>query len=446
MNNQEIINQLKAILPRYTGDFTANYNIISLTRSGSVVTATTDIDHELLVNDKVLIVNAKTPISITSLTRVGKYVTAITASGHSLLRNQISTEIAGADQSDYNGVKNLVWKTPIIDIESITILGTTATVTTKTPHGLVFDSNIELNITSANGNYSGKITLDSVPSSTTFTYTVYGESNDATPIAGKLMQMQLILNSRVFMFEVSGAPTTPATGTIYQLTQYKNGYNGYKTITSVPTTTTFTYSISETPNSPAQGTIEARIFPTITGSIDLERAKKFYESAVESGQSNKWIICVLDNEIVSKNILTTTDSSSITLESQNIRESAYQNINIYIFLPCGSTNDELLYILTRDAGESYKPYIYKALLGFKPSSSLTQNSYSKLIPLGNGAQEFNGSYYIHYFSFQATGWINETDAIDPDDLFAFRTFDIDVIDNENFDTSIMEIKGDVDES
>lgn len=445
MNNQEIVNQLKAVLPKYTSDFTANFTVSSLTRSSSTVTVATDEDHGLIASDKVLIKGAKTPITIGSLTRLDDYALAITSSDHSLFKNQESTEISGADQSDYNGTKTLVWTPPIIDISTIEISGTTATVTTKTAHGLVDDANIEVKITGARDNYStSSTTLDSVPSTTTFTYTVEGETEDATAIAGQLMQVQLILNSRVFIFEVDNTPTTPATGTIYQLTEYKDGYNGYKTVLTVPTTSTFTYSISSTPDSPAQGSIEARTYPTITGSLDLERAKKFYESVVTTGQSNKWIVAVVEDEVISKNNFTRSDATSTVITGNVIRECAYQNLNIYIFLPCGATNDELLYPVTRDAGSAYKPYIYKALLGFSPTSTLTESSYSKLTPLGNGMQEFNGSYYVHYFSFQATEWINTADAISPDDAFAFRSFDFDVLDSEGYDTSVIEIAGDTD--
>ena len=445
MQNQEIINQLKAVLPRFTDDFTSNFAITSLTRSGSVITANTSSAHGLIIGDKPLIKGAKTPITIDSLTRVGVYATAITASDYSLVKNQASTEIIGADQSDYNGNRTLIWETPIIDIISIEISGNTATVTTKSAHGLINDSNIQVKIAGANDNYSGTFSLDSVPSSTTFTYTVYGETSNAIAIGGQLMQMRLLLNSRVFMFEVANSPTTPATGDITQLAQYKEGYNGYKTVASVPTATSFTYVITETPDSPAQGTIKVNTFPAITGAIDLERAKKFYENISMDGQTDKWIITVVEDEVVSKNNSNRTDASSVVISGNIIRESSYQNLNVYIFLPCGATNDELMYLITRDAGSAYKPYIYKSLLGFSPSSNLSEDSYSKLTPIGNGMQEFNGSYYIHNFSFQATEWTNQEDAVDPSDLFAFRTFDFDVIDNEGFETSVMEIAGDVDQ-
>jgi hypothetical protein len=452
MKTEELVNQLKAILPRYTGDFTTNLSISSLTRAGSVATATTAIAHGLLVGEKVLIVGAKVPLTITSLTRNGNYALAICSGKHSLIRGNTTVEISGANQAQYNGVKNLYLdknkflSAPTINIESITISGNTATVTTRTPHGYVDNANVEVQIFGAsNPNYNKTTTLDSVPTDTTFTYTVYGATDNATPAFAKTLQCQQLINAYTFIFEVSGNPTTPATGTITQLTTYKDGYNGYKTIATVPTSTTFTFACDSTLGTPTQGIINARFDPCITGAIDYDRAEKMFQRDNDTGQAVNWAVVVLGNETTSKNQRTSTDGISNNLNGELIRENFYQNATIFIFIPCGATNDQLLYSATKDKAYSYKPHIFKALLGFKPSSNLSEIKYSSLISADNGTFLFNGSYYVHQYTFQANGWFNQGDAIEPDDVFAFRTFDFNVIDNEGFDTSVMEIDGDVDE-
>lgn len=452
MKTEEIVNQLKAILPRYTGDFTTNLSVSSLTQTAGTATATTTTAHKLSVGNKVLIVGAKTPLTITSLTRVGNYALAITSGKHSLIRGNTTVEISGATQSEYNGIKTLYTdknhflSAPVIDIQSITISGTTATVTTKTPHGYVNNANVGVHIFGAsNENYNKATRLNSVPTNTTFTYTVYGATQDAVASPAKSLQCQQIINAYTFIFEVSGNPATPATGTITQLKTYKDSYNGYKTVASVPTSTTFTYACTSTLGSPAQGTILARFDPCITGAVDYERAAAMFQSDVDSGQSTKWAVVVLGEETTSKNQRNTGDGISDNLNGQSIRENFYQNATVYIFIPCGKSNDELLYALTKDKAYSYKPHIFRALLGFKPSSNLELIRYSSLISVSNGMFLFNGSYYVHQYTFQANGWFNQGDGVEPDDVFAFRTFDFDVLDNEGFETSVMEIDGDVDE-
>lgn len=450
MKTEELVNQLKAILPRYTDDFTTNLSVSSLTQTAGTATATTAAAHGLSVGKKVLIVGAKVPLTITSLTRVGNYALAITSGKHPLIRGNTTVEISGANQSDYNGTKTLYTdknhflSAPLIDIESITISGTTATVTTKTAHGYVNNANVEVQIFGAtNENYNKLTTLDSVPSDTTFTYTVYGATENAVSLQS--LQCKQLINAYTFIFEVSGSPATPATGTITQLTTYKDGYNGYKTVVSVPTSTTFTFACTSTLGSPAQGTISARFDPCITGAVDYERAAAMFQSDVDSGQANKWAVVVLGEETTSKNQKNTGDGISNNLNGESIKENFYQNATVYIFIPCGKSNDELLYALTKDRAYSYKPNIFKALLGFKPSSNLGLIKYSSLISVSNGMFLFNGSYYVHQYTFQANGWFNQGDGIEPDDVFAFRTFDFDVLDNEGFETSVMEIDGDVDE-
>ena len=153
MQAEQIVNQLKAVLPRYTGDFTKNTSITSLTRSGSTATATTSTYHQLKVGDKVLINGAKVPVVISSLTRNGNYALAITSTPHPLIRGTKTVEISGTNQADYNGIKTLYTDknnflaAPFIEIESIIISGSTATVTTKTPHGYILNANIEVELT-----------------------------------------------------------------------------------------------------------------------------------------------------------------------------------------------------------------------------------------------------------------------------------------------------------
>jgi len=451
MQAEQIVNQLKAVLPRYTGDFTKNTSITSLTRSASTATATTNVAHQLAVGNKVLINGSKVPVVISSLTRNGDYALAITSAPHPLIRGTKTVEISGANQTDYNGIKTLYTDrdnclaAPSIEIESITISGSTATVTTKTPHGYILNSNIEVELTGITPEvYNKKTTLVSVPSTTTFTYTVFGTEENGTHAFGKVMKVRQLINSNTFIFEVANNPTTPATGTITQLSSYKAGYNGYKTILTVPTTTSFTYACDSTLGTPAQGVMTTRTDPTIGGQEDFERSLQFFQSDCEPNQSRKWIFVVTEDENGSKDQNTKTDGISTYQSGNDIRQNIYQNLVILIFIPCGESNDELLYARTKDLAQSYRTFFLKALLGFQPESGLSQTRYSGLMYVRGGKVMSNGSYYVHQYTFQASCWFNQTDAIDPDDVFAFREFDFNIL-NPDFNGSVMNIAGDVDQ-
>lgn len=449
MQITEIVNQLKAVLPKYTQDFSNLVSVSSLTRSGSVVTATTSTAHGLIAGNKVLISGAKTPITVSSLTRNGIYALAITATKHNLIKPTETVEISGAVETDYNGTKTLVWTPPVVYIESITISGNTATVTTSKPHGLVDNANVQINISGVTPiEYNVTTALDSVPTDSTFTFTIYGVTEDGKSNYDGPMQMRQVLNAYTFIYEVSGSPTTPATGTITQIYEYKDGYNGYQTVVTAATTTTFTYAITSTPNSPAQGTIAAAVYINITGAVDYDRGREYFESQNEIDRKGKWIVVTVEDEIGNKNNYNKTDAISYNAKGVEIREQSYQNLNVYVFLPCGATNDALLYAATRDLAASYKPYIYKCLLGFSPSNPLVDSFYSKLTPVANGMVSFNASYYVHVYKLQASCWANQSDAIQPEDLFAFRTFAFNVLDNTTLqtDSTVMEINGEVDEA
>jgi hypothetical protein len=449
-----IVNQLKAVLPRYTDDFSTNLSITSLARSSSTVTATTSAAHGLIAGDKILIVGAKTPISISSLTRINQtiagietqYALALCATKHNLTKNNLTVEISGADQAGYNGTFDLVWTPPAFTIASITINTSTnvATITTVEDNGFISNANFEIQIFgSVQDAYNVKTSIASIVDSKTFTISgVYGVYENGSRAPSKNWQVKQVLNAYTFIYEVTGSPVTPATGTPTQIYQYQTGYNGYKTVVTAPTTTTFTYAITTTPNSPAQGTISGKVYPTITGAISYDRAVSFYETQYAANQSKKWIIAVLGNTSANKNERNKTDALTYGDRGNFIREQTIQNITLYFFLPCGNVSDQLMYIATRDLAESYKPYIYRALLGFQPPSDLTQTSYSQLMFVSSDYVDFNGGYYVHQYIFQATVYLNQSDAVAPEDLSAFREFDFDVY---NEGAVVMNINGELDE-
>jgi len=117
MKAEDIIKQLRAVLPTVTDYFTGSSAVSSLTRSGATVTATTSANHGLVSNNYVTITGAYEPNTISSLTRSGDTATATTAADHDL--TEIGTgqaniypfnraTVSGATETDYNGTFNVV--------------------------------------------------------------------------------------------------------------------------------------------------------------------------------------------------------------------------------------------------------------------------------------------------------------------------------------------------
>jgi hypothetical protein len=427
MKIADIVNQLKAVLPKHTDDFTTNLSITSLTRSGSTVTATTSSAHGLVVGKKALITGAKTPILIDSLTQVNGVAIALTNTKHLLYKGIKTVEIDGADQTEYNGIKNIV-EAPTLDIESITIAGNVATVTTIKDHGYIVNSNFKVRISGAQQEvYNRDTTIIATPTSKTFTYTVEGTTEDAVNKFGQLLQVKQLENAYTINFEVDSSATSPATGTIYQLSTFQDGYNGYKIVTTIPSATSFTYEITQTPLSPAQGTIITKIKPTISGSISLDLATEYYQSKFENGQATNWMFVVMEDEVTSRNDKVRTDAITYANPGYGTREQDIQTFNLYIFI---LSSNELLHVNSRDKAESYKKAINKALLRFQAPSVLNDNLYSGITGTNNGAEAFNSSYYVHRFTFEATNYYTTCDGVDDADISAFRIFDFDFKDDD----------------
>jgi hypothetical protein len=427
MKIKDIVNQLKAVLPRNTDDFTTNLQITSLIRLGSVVTATTTSAHKLTTGKLALVDGALIPILIDSLTQTDGIATAITNTKHLLFKGIETVDIDGADQVEYNGAKNIV-EPPLLNIESITITSGIATVTTIKDHGYIVNANLKVRIAGVSQEPYNKDTLIlSTPTTKTFTYAVSGTTEPATNKSGRFMQVKQLENAYTINFTVDNATTSPATGTIYQLSKSQEGYNGYKTVTSTPTTTTFTYDIQGTPLSPAQGTIITKLNPTISGSIDLDLANEHFKTKFQNNQSTHWVYIVMEDENQSRNDKVKTDATSYTNNGYGTREQDIQTVNIYIFLP---SNESLLHVDTRDKAEGYKKCINKALLRFKAPSVLSDNSYSGLLSSNNGTEAFNSAYYIHRYTFEAVNYYTTCDGVEDADLSAFRVFDFDFKDGD----------------
>lgn len=428
---EDVIKRLQFALPKYTNEFSQSIDIVSLSKSGSVVTAETSQQHGLQTNNRVLIKNAKTPYLIETLFRYKTTAIAITQNTNNSLANEV--EISGADQVDYNGVKNVV-AYPIYEIESIATTGGVATITTKEDHGIVFNSKIQINISGCfQSQYNRVVNITGIPSSNKITFNFNFEIQDATPTIGNVMKFKIEPNKYTISFKVDDNPTTPATGTIYNLVTFNNIYNGLKTITSIPTATSFTYNETTNIESPAQGDIKVKYNFRITSSASLTRAIQFFSN---SKQEENWIIITLEDEITSRDPNVKNDADTLKEKTTTGFETTYTTLNLYIFVPSGSTNDEenINGRFARDFCASLKPAIHKVIAGYTfPNEFSSQDVYSPAVLLNNGTENYNVGFYVHRYSFQIIGRIFDSDYADETDMSRLETIKQDILNNEGKD-------------
>lgn len=312
--------------------------------------------------------------SVTSLSRSGTTITAVTSADH---------ELTTGDYITMRGAKE-----PIA-IVSITRVDDIATVTTATDHKLSDPSlyspaeaellTVEI-VDAVPSDYNGTFQLLTVPDSTTFTYKI-----ETTPVS---------------------PATTPGT---LLLPDY-DGYNGYKEVTVV-NTTTFTYETTNTSlGTPAQGTIEMSNATRIAWSATATRADQFYSEDSTRTEQN-WLFVVMGPSIVYKDDTVASDLASSQNTNQFYFFSTQNDFSIYVFLP--ATNDTLGATQADQAKDTEQPLL-KSIVNFDFNSPLTEDCYQGTTYVGNETEDYNTAYYVHRFDFLAKGYVQPEDTAEFD--------------------------------
>jgi hypothetical protein len=324
-------------------------------------------------------------VSITSLDRAGSTITCVTSSSHNLITGDYAT-IKGAKEP--------------ITISSITRADDVVTVTTATDHKLSDPSlyapkqaealTVEINGATPT-EYNGTFKLLTAPDDTTFTY------------------------------KIETTPASPATTTGLLLLPDFDGYNGYKQVT-VLSSTSFTYATTNTSlGTPAQGTIQLSNASRIQCAATLERLNQFY-SEDKSRALQKWLFVVMGSSVVYDGDSGTVASDlSVAMDKNKLfRYAEQQDLSLYIFLP--SQNDLLACDTSDNARDLEKP-ILKSIANFSFPSPLTEEFYQPITYVGNEAEEYNTATYVHRYDFLAKLYIQEEDTADVSPGVPFRSVD-----------------------
>jgi hypothetical protein len=429
MKPSDIINQLRAVLPKYTNKFSGEeFSIISLTSTGTTATANAT-NHGLTTNDYVSIKGAKIPIVVESLTRYQDIAICILAEP----LNPEKFEITGANESEYNGLKSKILDLPciLINIVSLTKSGDIVTATTKYNHGLVVNSNLKVNIFGAQQTVYNKedVLISSVPAPNQFTYISKGETvSPATSIKG-IYCIPSFSNNIVY-FEVQEEPTTPATGTIYCLEIKRDGYNGFKKVT-VLDSDNFTYELEYPLNSPAQGTITADYSIRIDGAVSLDRAVEMYS---EHNYDEFWLFLVMNDIFVSKERKEPSDLTYVADKSTEYLQRLAYNFDLFVFIP---TSQSLGAIDLLDEIPDLRKALFKSLLRTFFNSEFSEGTNDGVVFIGDSIADYNKAIYIHRFSFMASGIITKDDTVEDGDSVPLRRVTETIVDKEKTSTGVI---------
>lgn len=352
-----------------------------------------DIILQLSARLPALVDDFTTSFSVSSLTRSGTTVTATTTTAHGLVTGK-SVNIVGA-------------KTPIT-ISSITRVGIVATLVTAADHDMTEGAFITVEISGATeSEFNGTFTL------------------------------LRVLNRRTVTFQVADSGPTSATGSPLLLNGSSplQSYNGLKKVTSAPTTTTFTYEITDsTLFTPAAGIITAKIKPRISGAVDDDRALASY---TKQKTDDAWLYVVLNDGVANKNRTLDIDGTDNIQRTNHFKQFISQTVTLLVFLP---TSGQISGRKARDRAEELLRPICQSVLFAKFDSLLAAGKYNALMFNNHGFAGYDTAFYIHQYTFELTLLMGIDDTVGADEDVAFR----DIFITQNHDVGTGVITSDID--
>ena len=323
-----------------------------------------------------------TNFSITSLTRVGTTVTAETDVAHSLAAGK-QANIVGA-------------KTPI-SITTLTRAGVIGTMVTSADHDMTENFSEDAEISGAvEAEFNGTFTILTVPNRRTITFTMAD----------------------------SGATTATGTPLLLNGSPYLKQYNGLKEVATVPSTTSFTYEVTDTTLfSPAAGTIQAKTAPRISGGVSVERIVEGY---TEQAPGDNWAFVVLGDVFASKSRKIESDATDNQQRGNEFRQQIIQPFTIIVVMPVAG---EIAARAARDDAEVLLRPISRSVLFKAFDSQLFVGAQNPTQFVDHGFTAYTTAVYIHAYNYEATADITFDDTVGYDDDVAFR----DIITNMTID-------------
>ena len=312
-------------------------------------------------------------------------------------------------------------------ISSLTQSSGLVTATTTAPHGFVTGDFGNVSGAIAPINVTNLVRNGNIVSATT------GEDHDLTlnfqetiEIVGAIETEYIgihtlldVPNRRTFSYSIDTTPPSPATGIIFLYDGAERGYNGRFEITRI-SDTVFTYNISTDPLSPAQGDSVVDANFRISGGADILRLEDAYSKQLAN---ESWLFVVRGAGFVTKNRQYDNDATYTPDAGVAYRQQFLKPFDVYWFTP---TVDDIAGRVASDESEEIEKLLIKALCGVAFPFLFNEKDDYLMAATGERLFTYNTSYYIHEFSFEISGYINEQDIVEPAINVAFRNIELGV--------------------
>lgn len=231
-------------------------------------------------------------------------------------------------------------------------------------------------------------------------------------------------NRRTFKFSVDDSAVTPATGSPKLLEQFNTGYNGQH-VATVVNATTFTYPITTTPESPAQGTIEVAKGSRISGAVDFDALLRSYTK--QKLADDLWAFVVIDDTVANKDRRDDTDATFTQGGGVEFRQRIITPFSVYVAVPATS---EKAGRAARDKMHDVRLALFKVLLRAIFSDGFTARQVFTTAFNSDGFVLYSDAVYWHRFVFEIVSDITYGDTAAPDEHVAFRDVALEFNDEE----------------
>jgi len=362
MRASEVISILQERLPELITGFDDRISVSSLAQTAGVATMTFASPHGLSVGETLSVSGAASLLPLTSLTQTGGIATAVCSGDHDLTSNDsLTVDIQGAIEADYNGT----------------------------------------------------FTLLSVPTRTSFTFSIL-----ATAPAS-----------------ATGSPV------LSELRDF--GYNGLFTVASVPDTLTLTYTLDPAAvalPSPAGGSIIVAVNFRISGAAEYEvLASKYTQSAKGFADPTQkaWLFAILGDVFVSRDRNTKSDNIASFPANVAFRQTVVEPFSVYAIIP---RIKSIAGRNIRDDIESLRAVLISSICGYTFNSGFPDSRSYQAVFSGDSTEDLTSAYYVHRFDFESVFLVTEGQLTSASKSVALKNMSLSLTYNsETITTNSMEV-------
>ena len=165
---------------------------------------------------------------------------------------------------------------------------------------------------------------------------------------------------------------------------------------------------------------QVRARPRIGGGVDLEGFIKGYKNDQEV---DWWMFCFLEDVFASKDRNLRTDSIQDASAGEFFRQITIQPFTLYVLK---NVSDDALARQARDDCEIMFRGICKSILMHRFNSHLGVGEQGHVHFMNHGRAQFDGTVYVHAFSFQQTCDLSDRDTVRQSPDVAFKQFSLEL--------------------